>query len=235
MALPRREIDIQTAVPHLVPIPFVDITGQPIVEAPLPGPQFVPGQLHTSLGGRLPVIHDDERALIVLHPAPGEDVLAALVVGPPAALAEAPLAVPEEITMGHVQKASVEGSEIMINRLCWASAEEDRQPHPPSLELSLVQEPGSGESENRHRRRATSSVGKGGRGPGLVMVLDEPDHAFLVRKVRQEMLPHALGGPVLHPVVEFLVVAEVETLLLQLPLQIPIRLGDEPELRMPVP
>ena len=65
------------------------------------------------------------------------------------------------------------------------------------------------------------------------MVLDEPDHALLVRKVRQEMLPHALGGPVLHPVVEFLVVAEVETLLLQLPLQIPIRLGDEPELRVP--
>ena len=65
------------------------------------------------------------------------------------------------------------------------------------------------------------------------MVLDEPHHALLVRKVRQEMLPHALGGPVLHPVVEFLVVAEVETLLLQLPLQIPIRLGDEPELRVP--
>ncbi len=78
--------------------------------------------------------------------------------GHPLALAEAPVAVPEEIAMGRVQKASVEGSEIMIDRLCRAAAEEDRQPHPPSLELSLVQQPGPGERENRHCRRAISST-----------------------------------------------------------------------------
>ena len=46
------------------------------------------------------------------------------------------------------------------------------------------------------------------------------------------MLAHALGVPVLHAVVEFLVVAEIKALLLQLPLQVPIGLGDEPELRV---
>src|SRR6185436_19902238 len=98
-----------------VPVPFVGVTGQPIVEAPLPGSQLVPGRMHTSLGGRRSIIHDDERALTVLDPAPGEDVLVALVVRPPAALADAPLAVPEEIPIGRFQHAPVEVCEVVID------------------------------------------------------------------------------------------------------------------------
>ena len=64
------------------------------------------------------------------------------------------------------------------------------------------------------------------------MVLDEPDHLLLVRKIRKKVLTHALGISVLHPVVEFLVVAVVKPLLLQFPLEVPVGFGDELELRV---
>ena len=64
------------------------------------------------------------------------------------------------------------------------------------------------------------------------MILDEPDQSFLVSKVSAEMKPHALGGLVFQTVIESLVVAVVKALLLQLPLQVPVGLGDEQEIRM---
>ena len=188
--------------------------------------------MDTRLGGSCRKIHDDEVALIILDPAPGQNIQAALVVGPAAPLAEAPFTIPEDIAMGLFQQTSVEGREVLIDRLCRATAQEDRQPHLPSLELPLVQQLRPGEGEDRHGRGAPFSGRKRGSRPGLVMVLDEADHPLLVGRIRQEVLTHALGIPVLHPVVELLVVAEVEPLLLQLPLQVPVGLGDEPELRM---
>ena len=61
--------------------------------------------MDTRLGCFLPEIDDDEIALIVLHPAPGENILAALVVGPAAPLAETPLAILKDIAMGLFQQA----------------------------------------------------------------------------------------------------------------------------------
>ena len=61
------------------------------------------------------------------------------------------------------------------------------------------------------------------------MVLDETKQLLLVSKVRTEMKPDALGVVVLQPIIEPLVVAEVEPLLLQLPLQVPVSLGNEAE------
>src|SRR5260370_35055721 len=62
------------------------------------------------------------------------------------------------------------------------------------------------------------------------MVLDESGHLMLVRKIRKEVLTHALGVSVLHPVIEVLVVAEIKALLLQFQLKVPVGFGDEPEL-----
>ena len=47
------------------------------------------------------------------------------------------------------------------------------------------------------------------------------------------MQTYALGVPVFHPVIEFLVVAVIKTLLLRFPLEVPVCLGDEPELPVP--
>ena len=73
--------------------------------------------MDTRLGCSLPEIDDDEIALIVLYPAPGEEILAALVVGPAAAVAETPLAIPKDIAMGHLQQVGVEGREVLIDRI----------------------------------------------------------------------------------------------------------------------
>ena len=64
------------------------------------------------------------------------------------------------------------------------------------------------------------------------MVLDEANELLLVGKVGVEVKPNTLRVVVFEAVIEPLVVAEIESLLLQLPLQVPIGLGDEEEMRM---
>ena len=64
------------------------------------------------------------------------------------------------------------------------------------------------------------------------MVLDEADEARLVRGVGRQVAAYRRGVVVLEAVVETLVVAVVEPLLLELPLEIPVRLGHEDEVGM---
>ena len=61
------------------------------------------------------------------------------------------------------------------------------------------------------------------------MILDEAQHAILVRAVRAQVIPHARGIAVGQPIVEPLVVAVAEALPLQGPLAIPVRLRNERE------
>ena len=49
----------------------------------------------------------------------------------------------------------------------------------------------------------------------------------MVSKISAEMPADAFCIAVLHPIVKLLVVTEVETLLLELPLQVPVSLGDK--------
>jgi hypothetical protein len=74
------------------------------------------------LGGSPPEIDDDEIALIALDPAPGQNVQVALIVRPSAPLTEAPMTVPDDVTINRFQELLVEGSEIRINTLCRAAA-----------------------------------------------------------------------------------------------------------------
>src|SRR5580704_11080988 len=73
---------------------------------------------------------------------------------------------------------------------------------------------------------------KGRRSPRFVVVLEEAEQLLLVGKVSAEMKPNSLCIVMLQAIIEPLVVAEVEPLLLQLPLQVPISLGDEAEVWM---
>ena len=61
------------------------------------------------------------------------------------------------------------------------------------------------------------------------MVLDEAQHFLLVRRIGQQVQTNVLGVTMLKAVVELLVVAVIEALLLKLPLKIPVGLGDELE------
>ena len=71
-----------------------------------------------------------------------------------------------------------------------------------------------------------------GFGAKIAEALEKAKKPSLVRKLRTEMHAHALGIVVFQPVVQPLVVAEIESLLLELPLQVPIGLGDEKKVGM---
>jgi hypothetical protein len=59
------------------------------------------------------------------------------------------------------------------------------------------------------------------------MVLDETEQLLLVGKLSTDMQPNILRFVMFQPIIESLVVAEVEPMMLQFPLQVPISLGNE--------
>ena len=66
-----------------------------------------------------------------------------------------------------------------------------------------------------------------GRGPRLVVVLEEAREVVLVVEIGPQVLAHRPRVPVAQAVVEPLVVGVVEALLLQRPLEVPVDLGHE--------
>ena len=78
--------------------------------------------------------------------------------------------------------------------------------------------------------RAWPGAERGG-GARLVVVLDEAQQPLLVGRVAGQVAAHGVGALVDQPVVEALVVAVVEALLLERPLHVPVGLGDEHEVR----
>src|SRR5215471_244054 len=64
------------------------------------------------------------------------------------------------------------------------------------------------------------------------MILDEAEQSSLVGKIGTEMKADALCMGVFHPIVELLVVAEIETLPLEFPFQVPVSLRDKEKFRM---
>src|SRR5271169_5183966 len=73
---------------------------------------------------------------------------------------------------------------------------------------------------------------KGRCGPGLIVVLEEAKQLLLVGKVGTKMKPNSLCIVMFQAIIEPLVIAEVEPLLLQFPLQVPVSLGNEEKVWM---
>src|SRR5580700_9458640 len=73
---------------------------------------------------------------------------------------------------------------------------------------------------------------KGRCGPWLIMVLEEAKQFILICRGGTEMKPKILCVVMLQAIINPLVVTEVEPLLLQLPLHIPVSFGNEQELRV---
>src|SRR5215475_13621199 len=67
------------------------------------------------------------------------------------------------------------------------------------------------------------------------MILQEPDELVLISQIGAQMRSDTLRSIMLQTVIQSLVVAVIETLLLQFPLQIPIGFGDEEDVRMSLP
>src|SRR4029077_7364530 len=68
--------------------------------------------------------------------------------------------------------------------------------------------------------------------PGFVVVFNEPKELCLIGEISAEMKPHTLRIVMLQAVIEPLVITEVEPLLLQLPLEAPVSLGDKEKFRI---
>ncbi len=103
MPTPGPKINVQTWSHNLVTAPVVGFIRQDIAEKPRPSSQFIPGDPDERLGGPGRKIHDDHVTFLALDPAPGENILAAPVVGPAAFLAEAPFAISKDVMMDLLQ------------------------------------------------------------------------------------------------------------------------------------
>jgi hypothetical protein len=91
----------------------------------------------------------------------------------------------------------------------------------------------AGQRGDGHGRGPLGIPVKAAGDAGLVMVLQEAHQPGLVAQVRAQVVPD--GGRVLadDPVMEPLVVAEVEAMLLKLPLLVPVGFGDHHGVRVP--
>jgi len=181
--------------------------------------------------GRVAEVDDDQPARVAV-PTPGDEVLGAVVARPTGPLAQPPLAAAEGAIRKRAQQGLVEGFERGIAGFGWEAGEEHREMDLPALELTFVHQAGAGLRERGDGRGAFPRRFEHGRSPWLVVVLDEAHQVGLVRVAGQEVQPHLLGALVDEPVVQPLIVAEVEALLLERPLQVPVRLGHEPEFRV---
>src|ERR1039458_7514014 len=90
VATPRSKVDIQSRSRHLISVAGVAGIRQSVSQAPGLSSHLVPRQLHPCLNGTVAEINHNESLIIVLDPAPGDQVLKAWIVGPSAKLAQLP-------------------------------------------------------------------------------------------------------------------------------------------------
>src|SRR5215469_15779971 len=115
----------------------------------------------------------------------------------------------------------------LIDGFVWAAAQKDRRPDLAAFELAFVVELRSGQSECCNCDGSLFGWREGCCRARFVMILDKANQLVLVVHVGAEVQAHVFGRVVFEPIVELLVVAEIEAELLQLPLKIPIGLGDK--------
>ena len=130
-----------------------------------------------------------------------------------------------------LEQVAVEGVQFLVFGLVGTSSQEHRNPDLAAIELAFVKEPRSRSGRHHHSGGALLRRRECGGGSRLIVILDEANKLRLIRRIGAEMAADALGIIVFQAVVQPLVVAVVEPLLLQLPFEIPVRFGDEEKRR----
>ena len=108
VASPRRQINVQPGVPHLVSVSVIGRTRQHVFEAPYVSSFLLPGYLNERLSAAVAEVDYNEAPVIIGCPAPGHDVLTALIVRPARSRTEKPLTVAEERCTDGVKKSFIE-------------------------------------------------------------------------------------------------------------------------------
>lgn len=122
--------------------------------------------------------------------------------------------------------------QALVDRLLWASPQKHRQPYLSPLELAFVEEPCPRKRCRHKRRRLFLFLRKDFGSTWLVMVLQETKQLVLIPQFCAKMKSDTLGVLTFQAVIEPLVVAEIETLLLEFPLQVPVAFSHEAEVGM---
>src|SRR5262249_2238945 len=169
---------------------------------------------------------DNQTPVVSVTPSPRQEVSKALVVRPPGTLAENPLALMKNRIADCRQQLPVKRAECLVGRLVGTAAEKNRHSNAPPFQLAVVKQPRPRERRDRDCDGAVLLRRKHGCRARLVMVLQEPHELFLKLQRSAEMQPDVFRIAV-HAVIEPLVVAEVESLLLQFPFEVPVSLRDK--------
>ncbi|MCG3776006.1 MAG: hypothetical protein JW395_2855 [Nitrospira sp.] len=98
-----------------------------------------------------------------------------------------------------------------------------------------MKQSGARQGCERHCRSPRLLIRKRRSGARFVVVLDETNELLLVRQIGAEVQAHALGRAMLQSIIEPLVVAVIEPLLLQLPFLVPVGLSDEEDIGVSLP
>ena len=218
---------------QLVAVALEALAAEQVRQRPVRPARSAHGSRTRACGRRVGEVDDDEVACRRPSPGPGDELRRTRrLSGQPRALAQPPVAVAQPGSATAAQQPRVErraGRRRAARP--GAAAEEHRDADPPALDWPSCSSgaPGSVRRDDRGRARAGRRRERRRRAR-LVVVLDEAHRAAPGSRGRRARWPRTGAGVLVHePVVEPLVVAEVEALLLQRPLHVPVRLGDEHE------
>src|SRR6516164_1205254 len=133
------------------------------------------------------------------------------------------------------QKPRIEAPQFLIWKFVGTPAQKYRRPDHAPFKLSFVEEPGSRHGRCGKRSGFFLAAREGSGGAQFIVVLNEADKLRLVSGIGAQMKTNALRIAMFQAVIEPLVVAVIEAQSLQLPLQVPVRLGNEEEIGMALP
>src|SRR5215467_14124375 len=107
---------------------------------PLPGTQIIPGELHQGLCLMIAEINNNQVALFIAYPSPGNQILVTPVVRPTPSVTQLPFAFAKDWPVDGFQEPSIERPQILIDRFFRTSAEKHRRSYLSSFELPLMKQ-----------------------------------------------------------------------------------------------
>ena len=163
------------------PSRLVAVAVEQVVELPRAAGEVGPREADHRGGRVVGVVDDDEAALVLGRPAPGQQLIEGVVVGPAGRFALLPLAVSELV--GDLDESEVEAAEIGVVGFRGSSSEEDGDVDLPSVELAFVPQGGAGQGGDGDGGGPECCWWELAGGSWFVVVLGEPQEMLLVVEV----------------------------------------------------
>src|SRR5882762_2985592 len=230
---PGWKIEIDAAVAEVVAVRLVrrDRVHE-VTQVDSTSRQVFVGQPDIALSLRRAVVGDDEQPPARARPDERDEALPRGIALPRGlSVAEPPVAVAHLRTTHAGKEAVVVRHELLVDDLPRPAAEVMGRPPAPPLALPVVDEAEPRDKERERRGGLMNRRREDGGGARLVVILEKTDGPALVVGIGQEVAAHSDPVLVAQAVVETFVVGVVEPLLLEGPLEIPVRFGHEDEVR----